>query len=112
MWNVYQWLDYAQQRSKRALERVLIDLADLIGGKSESKEKITKGLDDLMQKKYTNTTNPFGTQESNGPSNLERNQQNIVEAANFKIKIQKEVPSTHVTPPDSGSESGGESGGE
>jgi hypothetical protein len=69
---------------------------------SESKAKITKGLDELMNK-YSETPNPTDkyTKEADSPTNLEINRQNIVAAANFKNKIQKEVPSSHTTLQDS-----------
>lgn len=70
---------------------------------SESKAKITKGLDELMNK-YSETPNPndkYTKEEADSPTNLEINRQNIVAAANFKNKIQKEVPSSHTTPQDS-----------
>jgi len=101
--NINEWIDYAQQKGSRALERVLLDLSDKIGGTSESKKKAIKGLNELMQLKYSNTPDKSGkyTNEANSPTNLDINRQNIVAAANFKNKLDKEVPSNHTTPQDS-----------
>lgn len=77
-----------------------------MGGKTESKAKIIKGLNELMETKYTNTSNPrekYGN-EVDGPTNLDINRQNVCAAANLKNKINKEVPSSHVTPEDSGAD--------
>lgn len=101
--NVNEWIDYAQEKGLRPLERVLVDLKNKIGGTPESKQKMKEGLDVLMQKKYTNTSNPNAkyTEEEGSPKNLEINRQNVVAAANFKNKLDKEVPSNHTTPQDS-----------
>lgn len=73
----------------RALERVLLDLRRTIGGRKESKESITKGLDYLMHRKYIKTKKPFEkfSDDDDSPTNIEVNRQNIVAAANLKNKI-------------------------
>lgn len=66
-------------------------MREKIGGTSESKSKITAGLTDLMENKYSKTVKPnanYNT-EVNSTTNLEINKQNMVDAANFKIKINK-----------------------
>lgn len=98
IWNINEWLSYAQDSDKRALERVLRDLQKEIGGSAESKSKFINGLDHLMYK-YSQTSNPHGINVNNELTNIEINRQNMVAAANFKNKIIKEVPDTHVTPP-------------
>lgn len=88
----------------RALNLVLLDLRRTIGGRKESKESITKGLDDLMHRKYMNTKKPFDkfSDDDDSPTNIEVNWENIVAATNLKNKIEKTVPSEHQIPPDSG----------
>jgi hypothetical protein len=56
-----------------------------------------------MQRNYSNTPDKSGkyTNEANSPTNLDINRQNIVAAANFKNRLNKEVPSSHTTPHDS-----------
>jgi len=101
--NINEWLYDAQVNHNRPLERVLRDLQTEIGGLPESKKKIVDGLNRLMYK-YTDTFNPHGINVNNGPgapTNLQINRENMVALANFKIKIQREVSETHVTPPPS-----------
>lgn len=101
--NINEWITDAQDKNDTDLEHVLRHLVnkDKVSPMTESKTKLTKALQYYLDNLKVEGDN-WGLSDPTVP-NSERNkviyQRNLIAATNFLNKINKDVPSDHVTPP-------------